>query len=206
MRSKIAKKVMHLLALPAFVSTMLLAAPAAEAALLCTQSVASLPVLDPNATSAALGDLSLDCNGGAASDPAVTANLSVFFNTSLLQDVAPTLTDGTNTYTGSFLGANQATFLGIPITPLATALTFQPFFVDPSLLAANFPITEFLSIFGATPIPLANSTLLVAINGEAAGGTVPEPGTLLLLAAAGAALFMIRRRRWASGAAPLPQA
>jgi hypothetical protein len=85
---------------------------AANAALLCTPTVASVPELDPNAHSAALGELTLACSGGVETDPLPTVNFQSFFNVSLLQDIAPVLTDGTTDYIGTFSGANSIVFLG----------------------------------------------------------------------------------------------
>jgi hypothetical protein len=152
-----------------------LAMTAANAALVCTPNVASVPELDPNATSAELGELTLACSGGAEADPLPTVNIQSFFNVSLLQDVAPVLNDGTTDYMGTFSGPNSVVFLGIPLNPLASMFTFDRVFVDPGLLAA-----------------IDNPLQLVAIIGT--GNAVPEPATVLLLVAACGGLLLLRRR------------
>lgn len=192
MRTTILSKMFRLLALPTCV--LLLTTSPAQAVVMCTQSVAAVVALDPADTSAALPNIDVDCSGGAASDPDVNANLQIFFNAALLTDVLPTLTDGANLYSGIINSGNSALFLGIPIVPLATTLTLMDLFVDATLLAPGFSLTEFLIITSAPPILLSNPALQVAVVGEPAGN-VPEPSSLLLLVAACAALIAIRPRR-----------
>lgn len=166
---------------------------AANAALLCTTSVASVPELDPNVTSAELGELTLACSGSVETDPLPTVNFQSFFNVSLLQGVAPVLTDGTTDYTGTFSGANSIVFLGIPINPFASLFTFDQVFVNPGLLAAGQQIIELLVVTGGIAVPVVNPQQLVAVIGT--GSTVPEPATALLLAAACGGLLLLRLRQ-----------
>jgi hypothetical protein len=182
----------------ALVPIMWLSVTAANAALSCTASVASIPELDPDATAAELGELTLACSGGVETDPLPLVNFQSFFNVSLLQDVAPVLSDGTTDYLGTFSGANSIAFPGVPINPFASLFTFDQVFVNPGLLAADQLIIQFLSVTGAIAVPVDNPQQLVGVIGTA--NTVPEPATLLLLAAACAGLWLRLPRHGRLGA------
>ncbi len=184
------------IAVTAYALLLLFGAPSVDAALLCSQSLPAIAVLDPSDSHAALAAITVDCSGGAVTDPTVSANVQIFFAATLLTDVLPTLSDGFTTYTGVFSGSNSAIFLGVPIVPLATTLKLRDFFIDATLFASGFGLTEFLSITSTTAVPVSNSTLLVALVGEPTTN-VAEPGTLLLLATAGAIVLGLRlgRRR-----------
>lgn len=193
-----ARNILGRLVLPAFAWSLLVAAWPAHAAVVCSQSASTVAVLDPGDSHAALPDVTVACSGGAPTDPAIDINLTIFFSATLLTDVLPTLSDGSTAYTGAFSGASAATFVGIPIVPLATTLTLGDFFVDASLLASGFQLTEFLSLASASPVPLSNPLLLLAVVGEPAA-TVPEPGTLSLLGSVGIMLLGLRLARRRAG-------
>lgn len=194
MRQSLARNILARLAVPAFAWSLLVAAWPAHAAVVCSQSVPAVAVLDPGDSHSALPDITVACSGGAPADPAISTNLQVFFSATLLTDVLPTLSDGSATYAGVLAGANSALFAGIPIVPLATTLTLGDFFVDATALASGFTLTELLSLSGATPVALSNPTLALAVVGEPTA-TVPEPGTLSMLVAAGLALLGLRLAR-----------
>lgn len=164
------------------------------AALTCSTSVTTVPVLDPAATSAGLGDLSLACAGGAATDPLPTVNFQSFFNVALLQDTAPVLTDGSSYYAGTFVGGNAIAFLGIPVNPVASTFTIEQIFVNPSLLAAGTQILELLSVSGELFLPVADPLQLVGVVG-APTHSVPAPATAWLFVAALGILGWLRRTR-----------
>lgn len=177
----------------ALMPLMWLSMTAANAAVFCTASVAFVPELDPNATSAELGELALACSGGVETDPLPLVNFQSFFSVSLLQDVAPVLTDGTTEYIGTFSGPNSIVFLGIPFNPFASLFTFEQVFVNPSQLVAGQQILELLSVTGGIAVPVNDPQQRVAFIGTAS--PVPEPATALLLAAACGGLLMRRLRR-----------
>lgn len=180
-------------------ATLLMAGlPAAHAALICDAGVDSVPVLDPLARSAAIGELTVACGGGARTDPLLTINFVSFFGFPVLQDTTPILTDGATKYAGTFSGINAVAFLGIPLDPFASAFAIHNIFVDPSLLTPGTLVTAVLSLTGEIGVPLNDPQQLVATVGDLPGGTVPEPATGLLLAAGLGALLSVRRKVRAS--------
>jgi hypothetical protein len=179
----------------AFLSLSLLLVPAlSTAALVCETGVSSVPILDPLGASGELGELTLDCGGGVATDPLPTVNFQAFFNVVLLQDVDPILSDGVSDYSGLVLGANAVLFTGIPFDPVESHFTLHEVFVNPSLQNAGFAYIAFLSVAGAVSVPISNPLQTVALNGSLPGNA-PEPSTGLLLFVALAPLVAFRRRR-----------
>lgn len=167
----------------------LLAMPTAKGAVICMAGVASFPTLDPLSNSAAVGELTADCGGGAAGDPPLIAIFQAFYNVPLLTTVTPLLSDGLNSYTGS-ISSNSVAFIDVSIDPLGDNFVLQNVFVDASLQPENFLFAAFLSI---TAAPVMNANQAVAINGVI-GNAVPEPSVILLLLMGLCLVVLIRRR------------
>lgn len=165
--------------------------PARAAPVSCALDVPVVPVLDPTATSAELGTLTLDCAGGLTTDPAFAVDVVLFLNVELLGSVIPTLTTDTASYLG-IVAANQVQFFGVDIDPLATFMSIEHLGVDPSPYAAGFTYVSFLSTTGATPLLIQNPQQVLGFNGEFA---VPEPATAALFLAAALAAGTARRRQ-----------
>jgi PEP-CTERM motif-containing protein len=202
MHSKISRPVsnrpwLRLLGRASMSMLVLLSAPAAHSAVvICEAGAASIPVLDPLSTSAAVGDFTLACSGGVEMDPLPRVNFQAFFNVPLLQTVTPILTDGVNDYSGIFTGSGVV-FLAIPLNPVASSFAIQQIFVNPSLQAEGFEFIAFLSASSEIAVAIRNPIQTVAVNGSVAAA-VPEPSTGLLLASASAAAMLTLRQRRAA--------
>ncbi len=175
-----------------FAATLACAGAAQAAAVACSGGAASVPVFDPAATSAELGAYTLDCGGGGPADAPFAVNVSLFLSSALLGSSAPVLNLGAASYSGTLAGTSQVNFIGVVIDPIASLLSIEHLFVDPSLQAPGTAYTGFASLSGATAVVVSDATQLLGINGEP--GTVPEPAAHWLLAAAGAAWLGTRRR------------
>ena len=160
-------------------------------------SGASFATLDPLATAAEVGDFTLACGGGAQGDPLLSVTLQSFLNLNILQDVAPTLSDGANVYAGVFQGANSVLFSNVLLDPFDTFFTISNIFVNASLLPENFQIVEFVT-FGGAAVPINNPQQIVGHRGESPV-QVPEPepvyAWLFFLGAVGLIGSAARRRR-----------
>jgi PEP-CTERM motif len=153
----------------------------------CLAGVESVPIFDPLATSAEVGDYTLTCGGGTSVSPLPLVTVEAVLNVNLLQTVTPTLTDGVNSYTGVFGQGNQVKFSNVAFDPTGIDFEFENFFVDPSAEPPGFPFQEDTSFSGPLLIGVTSSIQVVAMNGD-----IPEPSTWLL--AAGALAVLLSRR------------
>ncbi|MGH8176567.1 MAG: hypothetical protein ACREV5_09930 [Steroidobacter sp.] len=158
----------------------------------CESAVASTPILDPLSTSAAVGNFTMACNGGAQGDPSLSVDIQSFLNVDILQNITPTLTDGVNVYSGVLTGVNGILFTGVLLDPFASFFTFRDILVDASLLLENALVVQFVTLTGAPDVFLNNPQQVVAANG-ALPVNVPEPAPAALLGLAFAALLLVRR-------------
>ena len=174
---------------------LLAAASPSFAAPLCLSSTpANLLVLDPALSSAQLADLTLSCSGGHAGDPPATFTFQLFFGVQLLGTTAPTLSDGTTSDLG-VVSSNQATFQNVAVDLFDATLVFSQLFVDPSAAADGLLYTAFVAASGASPLPISNPSVTLAINGVRESAQVGEPASLALVSSAATALWWFRRRR-----------
>jgi len=123
---------------------LLVFAPAAGAQATCQGGVVSVPVLSPFSVSAAVGDYTLTCGGGASISPLPTMEFLASFAVEVVNTGPPTVTDGVNNYIG-VVASNQVQFSAVPFNPVAMNFEFENIFVDANELAPGSQFFESMS-------------------------------------------------------------
>ena len=140
-----------------------------------------------------VSDFQLFCtNSGFISGPIASLNMSFFMNVTELNSGGWTLTQGANTYRGTFIPGNTISFTGVTYNTNLPTLTFEIHGVEvnPSLWGPDFIYRETVGISGTLSVTLPpDPSQTVAFNANS-----PEPSTLLLAAAALGMVLLAGRR------------
>ena len=150
----------------------------------------AVPVFNPASTVGVVADYTIFCTntGFNGAGPVASENFDFFMNVTELNTGAWTLTQASNTYTGTLAASNQVEFLGVAYDTNRPTLSFElhGVKVNPSLWGPGFVFREDATIAGlVTPLFSSSPDLVVGLNS-------PEPGTLALV---GMALLLLSQRR-----------
>lgn len=154
----------------------------------------SVPTFSESSTVGVVADFTLSCVNNPAGVGVFDVNFTFFLNDTILDTAAWSLTQGANTYSGTYAPPNEIAFTGVAYDPSAPALSFELHGVEvnPSAAPDGFPYYESLGINGDVSVPVFQPTQLVGEN------ATPEPSALMLasigLGMAGAFRFTKRGR------------
>jgi hypothetical protein len=182
----------------AAVAAILIAAAAAKAqgggSSSCLPGVTPAPPTFPLiSTTGVVSDYTLFCtNTGFVSGPIASMNFDFFMNVTVLNTGGWTLTQGLNTYSGTFTPGNLVAFAGVAYDTNQPTLSFEihGVKVNPSLWGPSFQYLEDFAESGPLSITfIGNPIQTVAFNANA-----PEPSTVSLAAMALGVVVLARRR------------
>jgi hypothetical protein len=142
-----------------------------------------------------VSDYTLFCtNTGFVGGPVASLNFDFFMNVSPeLNTGSWTLTQGVNTYSGTFIPGNLVSFTGVTYNTNIPTLSFEIHGVEvnPSMWGPSFVYLETVTISGPLTVHLPVDPIeTVAFNANS-----PEPSTMPLAGMALGVLLVARRRR-----------